>query len=145
MNKLECQVIAIPQQKRNFTLFGKAKDGQLVFTNTSTFDKIIPHQLYFISNRVSNKGDWTIFANRTNEEIISYNLPVKAICDYGTNGMYNFKVEASTDASLNLPFIPVLFLETYVLSKGDIDKILVEIASNGRAITNTASFEKCFK
>lgn len=119
MKKLKCKVIMLPQpqQRSDFTILSKQlSNGKLVLSNGRIFGEVIPQHLYFISDRGSKKGEWTLFGNSLNGELKDFigGKPIKAKYDYGSNGIYNFKIEATTDKSLGLPIIPESFVEEFV-------------------------------
>lgn len=132
MEKLKCKVIMLPQpqQRSDFTILSKQlSNGKLVLGNGRIFGEATPQHLYFISDRGSKKGEWTLFGNSLNGELKDFigGKPIKAKYDYGSNGIYNFKIEATTDKSLDLPPIPNSFIEEYVQKEGKIKEVNIEM------------------
>lgn len=88
--------------------------------------KAEPYHLYFLSNEGSDEGEWTVFTDVLNETIEAYNRPTIAKYDYAQNGLYNFKVVASSDSTLGLPLISKWFIKEFINSNGEIKEAYLE-------------------
>lgn len=84
-----------------------------------------PQHLHFTSKREIKEGDWCIYTHKSGHKIIfKYSLFEDAFED---QSFRTYKIEATTDSSLNLPLISQSFVEKYVQKQGDIDEIEIDM------------------
>lgn len=126
-NLLPCKIVMILTKNTSDTgLVIHQTDNKLRSNYSSTrspFEKY--YELYFISSRKIKENTKTF-----NEELNGdwyYNSIYKTIARIGNITEYDFKIESTTDKSLNLPLIPQSFVEEYVKSNGKIKEINIEV------------------
>src|ERR1700679_357711 len=110
------KVVILPTE--NLSNIWKDDRSSILFYNgrqSRTMGHHHNQHLYILSDDGSKIGEWTIFTSTHNDTIEEYNSPIKVEYDYASNGLYNFKVIASTDKSITPnSWIPDSFVETYV-------------------------------
>ena len=152
MEKLKCKIVMLPTEKATWpNCLWLNKISGILHLDTSynhkpqtidpIGDGILPQHLYFVSEREVIINDYYIVElysignSRTSigfrveqcESIIDV-CWVNNITGDKTRHIKNcFKVEATTDPSLNLPLIPQSFIEKYVEKQGEIDEVMIEI------------------
>jgi len=143
MEKLKCKVVMLSATKANQPTFmiHKESGGSLRYVNTTAITSNNQH-LYLTSDREIKKGDWCIYPN---------NIVGKLSHPYDGETLYNSKqIEATTDATLELPLIPQSFIEEYVAKQGKIDEVMIamdvfDCTANGvqKTIIDTLTKDDC--
>lgn len=125
MEKLKCKVVMLPTEKASY-LTHRAADGELMYSYklfANHGETINTNQyLYFTSKREIKEGDFfldgtTIYSTPNERTLKAINVDDRAC----------FKIEATTDPSLELPLIPQSFIEKYVEKQGKIDEVMIDI------------------
>ena len=115
IHELKLEYSTNPTYNRNISLINERKAA----TNDESKYKF--YALYFVSDREIKEGD---YYRRFKSTTIT-NKPT------GHSGCDCKLIEATTDASLNLPLIPESFIEAYIAKQGDISECEIELNEDG--------------
>jgi len=132
MEKILCRPVMLPQTGEiqfPCLCMGTLELG-LRYTDKkfgSNFTKY--YHLYLVSDLGVEKDEWVIFPNTLNGEISNFDdcIPQKSEYPYAANGIYNLKIEATTDKSLGLPVISDEWMrKVYHPNHSKIEKVYIE-------------------
>jgi hypothetical protein len=116
-DKLKCKVILLPT--KGASQIGLFKSGTLLYYKGYTRKEETSQHLYFVSDREIKEGDWTM--NKQYKEVEHITV------DIHTSTCGCKKIEATTDALLNLPLIPQSFIAKFVEEQGNIKEVLLDL------------------
>jgi hypothetical protein len=111
MEKLKCKVVTLHYSRQEY-IPSESGNGY--------FGVSFPQHIYFISNRKIKEGDHIHFN-------VGCAAGIRQVDKEDCNDDCCFKIEATTDPSLNLPLIPQSFIEKYVEKQGKIDEVMIDI------------------
>ena len=123
MEKLKCKVRMLPTEKAYKGGILKDPDSAgeyLRICNNSKYPyfQLKPQHLYFTSDREIKEGDW-MYSPKDNTVYCASNMGILA---------GDFKIEATTNSSMNIPPIPTSFIKKYVESQG-IKEVMIEMTN----------------
>lgn len=136
----QCKVVVLPTNQKakgreiiydGDIFYGQAINDKWFNSNGTQMLRLnnksdFAYHLYILSDDKIKVGDWAIFPDIKNDVIKNYNLPVKVKYNYASNGLYNFKVIASTNSDLKLPSPSNAFIQKYCEMDGRINEINIE-------------------
>jgi len=123
MEKLKCKVRMLPTEKAYKGGILKDPDSAgeyLRICNNSKYPyfQLKPQHLYFTSDREIKEGEW-MYSPKDNTVYCASNMGILA---------GDFKIEATTNSSMNIPPIPTSFIKKYVESQG-IKEVMIEMTN----------------
>jgi hypothetical protein len=141
MEKLKCKVVMLPTEEAIINgIILDPIEHELHICHEQKFPYMVlkPQHLYLVSEPTKEQrrigieeikeGDYIIYKNKFIDKVTGYDV----IGPFGTwdrkyQSFECYKVEATTDPSLNLPLIPQSFVEEYVSKQGKIDEVYIEV------------------
>ena len=122
--------VALPTEEQKKRGIGVIKEGDWFLSDGRI--SIIHSPMYNVEKCIGVDNEW-IYGNINGK-------------DLGNNPNFSFKIEATTDPSLNLPLIPQSFVDKYVEKQGKIEEVLIEmeevINCNNNTYRNNISTSK---
>lgn len=152
-NSLICEVVMFPAKGESKLLHDEKVGLEYSHVRSPDFNHAKAQHLYFTSRREIKEGDWFITKTgvfqRDNESTKLGNVGVAM----GDTALYNikgsaFRIEATTDPSLNMPLIHDEFIEEYAYSNGSLKEVEIKLAKyshwadkDGREFLTASSME----
>lgn len=139
MEKLKCKVVMLSTEKaiKNGIIYDPRKNSVLLcYEPNYPYSILKPQHLYFISDREIKEGDIFLHEYEDGKKLIHFcadfsptnMIRIKESNTY-LNSVGSYKIEATTNPSLELPLIPQLFVEKYVAEQGNIKEVMIEMTN----------------
>ena len=121
-NQMKCKVVMLSTTNKvdgNSKIVISNQNGKLI-TGNAVGNSEQNNHLFLVSEDTIKEGDYIL-------DLVLNEVYKPVNIQYSNQTSNEVKIVATTDTTLNLPLIPISFLEAYCKANGKIDEVMIEI------------------